>query len=188
MQRARDWLKCCENGHLEFCEIPEGVSRPDALRVIDVQDMCVCCLPSGARYIALSYCWPADDPFKSTKAIGSELLQPTSLETRMQELPQTIQDAIHCVSELKERYLWVDSICIVQDCENDKRTQISQMDKVYNSAVLTIVAANSAKEYTTHSSKGLPRYKSFAEEIHPGVERIQGLRLVVPLPIVFFPL
>jgi hypothetical protein len=42
---------------------------------------------------------------------------------------------------MKETYLWVDSLCIVQDSDSDKRAQIDQMDAVYANSHLTIVAA-----------------------------------------------
>lgn len=41
---------------------------------------------------------------------------------------------------LGERYLWVDSLCIMQDTP-DKHTQIQQMDLIYQGAVFCIVAA-----------------------------------------------
>jgi hypothetical protein len=40
-----------------------------------------------------------------------------------------------------EKYLWVDSICIVQDDPVVANAQINQMDLIYAQAVLTIVAA-----------------------------------------------
>jgi hypothetical protein len=40
-----------------------------------------------------------------------------------------------------EKYLWVDSICIIQDDPVVVNAQINQMDLIYTQAVFTIVAA-----------------------------------------------
>jgi hypothetical protein len=41
---------------------------------------------------------------------------------------------------LGERYLWVDSLCIVQDDEDDERYFVPNMDTIYQNAVVTIIA------------------------------------------------
>ncbi|KAE9365118.1 HET-domain-containing protein, partial [Stipitochalara longipes BDJ] len=57
-------------------------------------------------------------------------------------LPQTIQDAITVTRKLGEKYLWIDSLCIIQDSETDKLQEIGRMDEVYKNAFLTISAAS----------------------------------------------
>ena len=56
-------------------------------------------------------------------------------------LPATIRDAIHFVRRLKERYLWVDSLCIIQDDVENKQRQIANMSNIFSGACLTLVAA-----------------------------------------------
>ena len=56
-------------------------------------------------------------------------------------LPRLIEDAITAVVKLQFRYLWVDRYCIPQDQDEAKHTQIQNMDKIYGSAALTIIAA-----------------------------------------------
>ncbi|KAJ4293350.1 hypothetical protein N0V90_008632 [Kalmusia sp. IMI 367209] len=58
---------------------------------------------------------------------------------------------MHVTRQLSFRYLWVDRYCIDQNDRNDKHTQIAQMDLIYSSAKLTIIAA--AGE---HPDNGLP--------------------------------
>lgn len=55
-------------------------------------------------------------------------------------VPKTIQDAALTTLKLGLRYLWVDSMCIIQDSEDDKTREIGQMARVYTHATLTIAA------------------------------------------------
>jgi hypothetical protein len=130
---ARDWLSLCETQHGQLCEVPAFESKdapptiaPKDIFVLDVHDMCLCPLPQGGRYVALSYCWSDKITFVTTRSTVVELLKPGSLKGKMSNLPKTIQDAIHCVDELGEAYFWVDALCIIQDDEEHKWTQIFQ--------------------------------------------------------------
>jgi len=66
-------------------------------------------------------------------------------------VPQTILDAIRVTEGLGERYLWVDSCCMIQDSDDDKKEFVSQMDIIYGLASLTIVNAAG-----NHADHGLP--------------------------------
>ncbi|PMD41170.1 hypothetical protein L207DRAFT_381700, partial [Hyaloscypha variabilis F] len=66
-------------------------------------------------------------------------------------VPQTILDAIELAEGLGERYIWVDSCCILQDSDLDKREFVSRMDIVYGLASVTIVNAAG-----NHADHGLP--------------------------------
>ncbi|KAF7532425.1 hypothetical protein G7054_g7944 [Neopestalotiopsis clavispora] len=55
-------------------------------------------------------------------------------------LPNTFRDAIEVTRQLGVRYLWIDSLCIIQDDENDWKQESSKMVEVYQNAYLTIYA------------------------------------------------
>ncbi|KAF3000634.1 hypothetical protein E8E14_004758 [Neopestalotiopsis sp. 37M] len=55
-------------------------------------------------------------------------------------LPNTFRDAIEVTRQLGVRYLWIDSLCIIQDDENDWKQESSKMVEVYQNAYLTICA------------------------------------------------
>jgi len=59
-------------------------------------------------------------------------------------LPPVIADAIVVTAALGERYLWVDSMCIVQDDELDKTKFLTIMDAIYDHAVVSIINAATA--------------------------------------------
>lgn len=72
------------------------------------------------------------------------LVTPQELLRRQEDIPLTIQDAIKVVKRIGQRYLWVDSLCIIQDEEDvDNKDNIDRMDRIYGEALLTIVAADS---------------------------------------------
>jgi hypothetical protein len=57
-------------------------------------------------------------------------------------LPKTHQDAIRLTQELGIRYIWIDSICIIQDDKEDWEHESASMLSVYANASLTIAASN----------------------------------------------
>lgn len=59
-------------------------------------------------------------------------------------LPKTFQDAIHFVRQINLRYLWIDSLCIVQDDQLDWELESHKMATIYRNAYLTIAATSSS--------------------------------------------
>jgi hypothetical protein len=90
-------------------------------------------------------------------------------------IAQVVKDAMILTSKIGQRYLWVDSLCIVQDSP-EKLSTISKMDLVYQNSLLTFVAATGE-----HADVGLPgvRPHSRAEEQRCAVLG-EHLRLIVP--------
>ena len=58
-----------------------------------------------------------------------------------QELPALIRDAAKVTRNIGLRYLCVDSMCILQDDENEKIEQIALMHKIFRGSAITIVSA-----------------------------------------------
>lgn len=80
-------------------------------------------------YVALSYCLGGPQAITTTAANLAVL---TSY-IRMFELPQTIRDAIFVARSLGIGYLWVDSLCIIQEDKVDKAKEIQLMEQIYKS-------------------------------------------------------
>jgi hypothetical protein len=71
------------------------------------------------------------------------------LEQHKQEIPLAglyapIRDAIFLTRRLGICYLWVDALCICQDDEEEKQTEIAKMNLIYRNSFLTITANDSA--------------------------------------------
>jgi hypothetical protein len=60
------------------------------------------------------------------------------------ELPLTFRDFIDIARRLKVRWVWIDSLCIIQDSREDWEKEAAQMADVYSKSYLTIAASGSA--------------------------------------------
>lgn len=100
------------------------------------------CLTKGG-YLILSYCWgmtPKDAPWQLT----TTTMQQFATEIPLTILPQTLHDAIILTRNLRERYIWIDSMCILQDSTEDWQREASRMASIYGSATMTLMAASSS--------------------------------------------
>lgn len=93
--------------------------------------------PDHGTYSALSYCWGGDQPVLAKTASLDILKSGIAIIA----LPQTIKDAIEITQRLNIRFLWVDALCIIQDCAKDKSVEIQKMGSIYKNATITIVAS-----------------------------------------------
>ena len=144
-RQARKWLKECLSNHR--CGHSEGIPYlPD--RVLCVQsplghpEFRVYESGPGERkergsYATLSYCWGAPQPQMLTTRNVAASRQAIDTAT----LPPTIQDAVRVTRALGLAFLWVDSLCILQDDAADKQAQLRQMGNIYAFATVTIRAA-----------------------------------------------
>jgi hypothetical protein len=97
--------------------------------LIDVWDKCVVQGSNAESYIALSYVW-GNIPFIHTTRSNLEYMKTCNVlsgDNPEFVVPQTIGSAMFLTGMLKERYLWVDSLCIVQDDGFQKYSDIKDM-------------------------------------------------------------
>lgn len=147
MPLVRTWIQQCDHHQLhDSCRTPLETRWPkqSTLIVIDVHRQCITQLdPSqdGFRYLALSYVWGGKvSRLMLTTRTRASLSTDQALARLSDLLPQVIKDAMTVVYELGERYLWIDSLCVVQDDATTKHDSIASMANVYSSAYLTICA------------------------------------------------
>jgi hypothetical protein len=122
-----------------------------------------------------SYTWGKIDPLVLLKENEVELRKEGALTTYKSRLPVTIQDSISLCRMLGFRYLWCDSLCIMQDTA-DKHDQIQQMDRIYNEAVLCIVAAAGRD-----ANAGLPGV-SRQRDVRQRIIGLDGMKLANTVP------
>ncbi|KAM7210750.1 HET domain containing protein [Rhypophila decipiens] len=144
---ARSWLEECRSTHPSCLSI-QAPQLPT--RVIDVgigphSATARIFVPERieADYIALSHCWGGNIETKLT----SKTIVAWQDSLPCEELPVNFKDAITITRELGIRYLWIDSLCILQDSAHDWEVESAKMGRIYGDSTLTIsaVAARSSK-------------------------------------------
>jgi hypothetical protein len=95
--------------------------------------------PRGFKedYVTLSHCWGEKHIVTTTK----ESLTRRKEGIEVSLLPKTFSDAILITRKLRFRYLWIDSLCIIQDDEADWQLESKKMAKIYENSALTISAS-----------------------------------------------
>ncbi|KAF4439024.1 HET-domain-containing [Fusarium acutatum] len=92
-----------------------------------------------ARYVTLSHCWGGKQPLKTITANLEDMKK--SIDANF--LPIVFQQAIWIVRMLKIEYIWIDSLCIIQDSQSDWELESMQMCDYYENSFLTISTATS---------------------------------------------
>jgi hypothetical protein len=81
----------------------------------------------------------------SSQPVRTTKLNITRMESRLPTtLSKTFQDAITITRALSIRYLWIDSLCIIQDDKQDWEKESGQMASIYEHAYLVISAAHAS--------------------------------------------
>lgn len=92
-----------------------------------------------APYVCLSHCWGKSTMLETTSLTIERFKQRIPWE----QLPRTFQDAVGFTRRLGIRYLWIDSLCIIQHDADDWSAEAAHMASVYEHAELTLAAASS---------------------------------------------
>ncbi|KAK9779011.1 putative Heterokaryon incompatibility protein-domain-containing protein [Seiridium cardinale] len=171
----RRWKECCVKDHGGVCDQTFMTHRVDTLRFVDVEERCIVQhAPDAVSWVALSYCWGGPQHHALQSSNLHLYRQRGSL--RAEILPPGIADAMTVTRALGERYLWVDSLCIVQDDDKDKLVFIAAMGTIYAHAVVTIV--NAANEQVALGMPGISCQRR-TQQIH----RIKDFWLVEALDL-----
>ncbi|KAH6967115.1 heterokaryon incompatibility protein-domain-containing protein [Fusarium venenatum] len=88
-------------------------------------------------YLTLSHCWGWTKHLSLTKH-NYHVLKATSL---ISTLPTTYRDALVVTAALGKQYIWIDSLCILQDDEEDWKSQSSVMGLIYKYSACNVAAA-----------------------------------------------
>jgi len=140
MDKIRGWIDECDDSH-EDCNLKEPQTLPT--RVLDVgsaSNLQVRLYETGRqieRYVCLSHCWGRLQPLTTTK----ETIEARKQGINWDALPPTFQDAVTMTRNLGIRYLWIDSLCIIQGDHDDWQRESAKMHTVYQGAYLTLAAS-----------------------------------------------
>ncbi|KAF2203010.1 HET-domain-containing protein [Delitschia confertaspora ATCC 74209] len=95
-----------------------------------------------AYYACLSHTWGGHQLLRTTRQ--HDLLTKHKQGIRIATLPRTFQDAVIFTRKLSIRYLWIDSLCIIQDDDNDWKSQAALMADIYKNGLITLAASASS--------------------------------------------
>lgn len=134
--------------------------RLDAgVRVVDSRDTS---LGPRIQYATLSHCWGEERVIQTTK----ETLDRRKQGIEWNSLPKTFQDAVTIVRSLGILFIWIDSLCIVQDDENDWKHESARMATIYSNSYLNIAATGASNSRGGCLSPRALSYVSRRFEIH----------------------
>jgi hypothetical protein len=100
---------------------------------------------AAGRWLTLSHCWGTVAPNAPWKLLQSRL-QGFSTSIDPADLPRTFLDAIDICRKLGESYIWIDSLCIIQDSSEDWTREASNMANIYASSLCTLSSATASAE------------------------------------------
>lgn len=163
------WLNNCRSSHLRCCE-----SRPSAAswlptRLLDVGNegctswrLCItsedAILAPSAPYMTLSYRWGPDPHLRLLSSNIASFRQGQPI----MNLPVLFRDVIKVSHHFSIRYLWIDSLCIIQDSEEDWEKESLTMQYVYSNSTCNLAASAS------ESPESRLTYKRNLDFIRPG--------------------
>jgi hypothetical protein len=151
-----EWITECLDKHKQCSSsytadlptrvIDVGQSRTSTLRLVENTRNEIDSVGS-TRYISLSHCWGKARPATTlVKSNHQQWLNGFPLES----LPKLFIDAVRVTRKCGVRYLWIDSLCIIQDDADDWQRESAAMAAVYENAHINIAAASA-----TDSTVGL---------------------------------
>ncbi|KAK4154088.1 heterokaryon incompatibility protein-domain-containing protein [Chaetomidium leptoderma] len=143
---AKSWLSECTEKHqkcrrnatnkllparfIQFDQEPSGQLQTRLYATTDSDQ--------NVPYCALSHCWGGvtNIPLLKSSNIG-EFMAGIDFAS----LPKSFRDAVIMAHTLGIEYIWIDSICIIQDSKEDWLRESARMGHVYEYAACTIMSA-----------------------------------------------
>lgn len=149
VHRIRRWMDDCLENHNCLRNPSTPAFYPS--RLLDLGDTTFRVIRTATErphdpYVALSYCWGSDPKFLRLTNLNEDDLQARA-GNPLSELPTAFREAIEVVKRLNHRYLWIDSLCILQSgpgSADDWRVESTKMHEVYANSVFTLALANAA--------------------------------------------
>ena len=144
LDKLHGWINDCIMNH-EQCirSSTEGIQQPTRLMEIkstitgEISIHLVETDPDDSyKYIALSHSWAASRPLKTDRYNYAEYKDDIPWE----KLSTVYQDTITLAKALHVSYVWIDSLCIIQQDAEEWGREAHRMGSVYSNAFLVFVA------------------------------------------------
>ncbi|KAK3334989.1 HET-domain-containing protein [Neurospora tetraspora] len=151
METARSWLENCRKNHA-LCQPVDPAFNPTRLIYIhnasSVQLIETKEEANSQHYVAFSHCWGESETLKLLqndldKGTKGNIEELRSL-IQVQRLPTSYWEAISVSLALGFRHIWIDSLCIIQNSDDDWTKESAMMKDVYASSSLNLCASAAA--------------------------------------------
>jgi hypothetical protein len=139
LPQVATWFNACRTFHIS-CTVLANQPLPTRLLFIDTSAVRLRVseeIQGHPSYATLSHCWGSQTFLTLTKYNITSFQKSIPPEA----LSQTFRDAIEIVRFVGLRYLWIDSLCIIQDDNDDWAKESSLMTSVYGGSTLNIAAS-----------------------------------------------
>jgi hypothetical protein len=139
MNLVREWVASCVNGH-KLCTQLTSSSSFVPTRLIDVGGEPRLIETGGVKreYTYLSHVWGDSPPTMTTRSTYSAFQKNIPFDS----ISNTLQEAIILTRKLSISWIWIDSLCIVQNDVEDWKRESSIMDDIVKNAFIVIAAAH----------------------------------------------
>lgn len=141
----REWIVECTKSHPGCTNNPHSstiLTDQYPTRLIDVNPQVgsVKLVPSatggaGRKYLALSHRW-TNHMVRTTR----QSLEAHQERLPVEELSQCFRDAIEVTQRLGFRFIWIDALCMIQDCPSDLQNEHSHMKDIYRNCSMMLAA------------------------------------------------
>ncbi|KAK4182468.1 heterokaryon incompatibility protein-domain-containing protein [Podospora australis] len=140
------WLENCLSKHEKCREKKPGFYPTRVLRIISDEELKLVIVPEERgtikdRYASLSHCW---GKAKTLKLLQSNIDQ-LQHGIVIVDLPTSYREAIAVCRRFGIHYIWIDSLCIIQDSREDWEREALTMKDVYQNSILNVAAAAAAE-------------------------------------------
>lgn len=141
MAPAAKWLQHCIIYHGLCSANHEESFRPSQLLCVENDAVCIHAardMPTKVRYLTLSHCWGRVHIIRLLECLEAFFQQ----DLPFSNLPPTFQDAVTITRRLGFSYLWIDSLCIIQDSVDDWNYESKLVGQIYKNAFCNIAASD----------------------------------------------
>lgn len=137
---ANRWLAKCKKEHAVCRKAVRSASKFPT-RLLDLgsgKDQTIRLREGLGRkeFVSLTHRWGNTQPL----CLLQGNVETFKTEIKPEDLPKTFRDAVTITRKLRYRYLWIDSLCIIQDSKEDWMTESAIMGHIYRCSALNISA------------------------------------------------
>ncbi|KAL6692965.1 heterokaryon incompatibility domain-containing protein [Trichoderma pleuroticola] len=146
LKAVSEWISECDCHHTRCIEKPtvrprrlldlSDVENSKVVRLIETSTS----VDIDVRYSTLSHCWgpsTSEPPLKTTSTNLNNHYKGIPIEN----LNLNFRDAIFISVKLGLRYLWIDSLCIIQDDHGDWEMEAAKMADIYRQSYINLAAS-----------------------------------------------